>query len=181
METIHAAIPTLVNTLLIYVLLIVSIRTVGRRQTGQLTALDLLIVLLLGSAVETALIGPSPQPTKELFHDPNVSLFAGLVSAGTLLLANRVLGTLLSRSKRLRHLVTGGPLILVHDGQLVQENLRRAGLTEADILHALRMRGFASPKEVSFAVLEPNGEIHALARNTPVRRKAPPSVSLDAS
>lgn len=173
METIRAAAPAALNTLVIYVLLIVGIRTLGRRQTGQLTALDLLIVLLLGSAVETAMIGPAPSGSgsKELFHDPNVSLVAGLISAGTLLLANRFLATLMSRSKRLRHLVVGGPLILVHDGALVHENLRRAGLTEADTLHALRSRGFASPAEVCFAVLEPNGEIHALERHTAVRRK----------
>jgi uncharacterized membrane protein YcaP (DUF421 family) len=170
MDAIRSLLPAFFNTLAIYVLLIVGIRTLGRRQTGQLTALDLLIILLLGSAVETALIGPSPKPSNELFHDPNTSLAAGLVSAGTLLLANATLGRLIRRSKWLRHLIAGGPLLLVHDGQVVQENLRRAGLTEEDLRHALRGRGFAEPSEVRCALLEPNGEIDAVDFSAPPGR-----------
>src|SRR5258708_25939630 len=173
METLRSALPALQNTVIIYVLLIIGIRTLGRRQTGQLTALDLLIVLLLGSAVETSLIGPAKGSAKGLFHDPNVSLLAGIVSASTLLVINRLFGWLMSRSRRMRHLLSGGPLLLVHNGKYVQENLRRAGMTDADMLHALRGSGFAAPEEVCFALLEPNGEIHALERHAPVLRKPP--------
>jgi uncharacterized membrane protein YcaP (DUF421 family) len=176
MEFAWSAFPAFTNTLVIYLLIILGIRTLGRRQTGQLTALDLLIVLLLGSAVETAMIGPAPGPSKELFHDPNVSLAAGLLSAGTLLVANRVLGQLMVRSKRLRHLIVGAPIILVHDGVIVHENMRRAGFTEADAMQALRSRGYSSPEEVCFAVLEPNGEFHAMPRQTLVRRTRRASV-----
>jgi len=170
-ETIRAVLPAFYQTLILYVLLIVGVRTLGRRQTGQLTALDLLIVLLLGSAVETALIGPSPKPTRELFHDPNTSLLAGLVSAGTLLLANYAFGRLLRRNRLLRRLVTGGTLILVHDGNIVPQNLRRAGMTEADLKHALRASGYISPEEARFAVMEINGEIHVLPAGIEIRRK----------
>lgn len=155
-------IPAFVNTLVVYTFLIALLRLAGRRQMGQLTGLDLLIILLLGSAVETALIGPSPAPTRALFHDPNTSLAAGLVSAGTLLLANRLFSMVLRRYRRLRHLVAGGPIILIHNGRLVVSHLRRAGMTEADLFEALREHGYAEIEQIRFAVLESNGEVHVV-------------------
>lgn len=175
MKELAALIPALVNTAIIYILLIAGIRVMGRRQTDQLSALDLLIILLLGSAVETALIGPKPGPSKELFHDPNTSLQAGLVSAATLMIINRLLGNWLRRSKRFRHLISGGTLILVHNGRVVQEHLYRAGMTEANLLQTLRSRGYISPEEAFCAVLEPNGEVHVVPRRVKLHRPESPT------
>lgn len=162
-------VPAFANTLVIYLLLIAGIRIAGRRQMGQLTALDLLVILLLGSAVETSLIGPSPKSPEGLFHDANVSLAAGLLSAATLLLSNRILAAALRSNKRLRHLVVGGPLLLVHDARIVEENMKRAGLTHANLMEAIRGRGYGCVEDIRFAVLEPDGEVHVLPLPTRVR------------
>src|ERR1700720_712131 len=92
-------------TTVIYLFLILGLRLIGRRQLGQLTVLDLVVVLILGSAVETAMI-----------HG-DLSLPAGLVSAGTLMVLNRLVTEIFRRNKRLRHAVGGGPVLLVHDGK----------------------------------------------------------------
>ncbi len=91
----------------IYLFVIGLLRVVGRRQLAQLSALDLIVVLLLGSAVETAMI-----------HG-DVSLAAGLVSAATLLVLNRLLTSVFLRAPRLSQLVNGGPILLVHDGTVI--------------------------------------------------------------
>jgi uncharacterized membrane protein YcaP (DUF421 family) len=142
-------------TALIYLFLIVAIRLVARRQLGQLTVLDLVVVLVLGSSVETAMI-----------HG-NTSLLAGLVSAGTLLALNRLLTWLFLRSARLSHLVNGGPVLLVHDGQVIEEHLRRAGMTSQDLLAALRGRGFDGTTGVGSAVLETDGTVTVCAESEP--------------
>jgi uncharacterized membrane protein YcaP (DUF421 family) len=131
----------------IYLFLITILRLVGRRQLAQLSALDLVVVLLLGSAVETAMI-----------HG-DVSLAAGLVSAAVLLVLNRLLTLVFLRAPRLSHLVNGGPILLVHDGAVIEEHLRRVGLTHPDLDAALRSRGFASSHGVREAVLETDGSI----------------------
>jgi len=134
-------------TAAIYLFLIAGLRLVGRRQLGQLTVLDLVVVLVLGSAVETAMI-----------HG-DTSLPVGLVSAATLLILNRLLSLLLLRSRRFRHLVNGGPTLLVNHGAVLDEHLVRAGMTEADLVEALRARGFAGPQGVRAAVLETDGSV----------------------
>lgn len=140
------------STLAIYVFLILMIRLVGRRMLAQLSAIDFVVIILLGSAVETAMVGAS------------TSLVAGLVAASVLLVSNRILTIVMVRSKRLRHLVVGGPVLLVHGGQILRGRLRRLGFTEANVLEALRERGVEDLTEVSFAVLETDGRINVVRR-----------------
>jgi uncharacterized membrane protein YcaP (DUF421 family) len=135
------------TTACIYLFLIVILRVFGRRQLAQLSVLDFVVVLLLGSAVETAMI-----------HG-DLSLPAGLVSAGTLLVLNRLLTWAFLRSPRLSQLVNGGPILLVHDGRVLDGHLRRVGLTRPDLDASLRGRGYESPADVRAAVLETDGTI----------------------
>src|SRR5260370_33854896 len=104
-------------------------RLIGGRQLAQLSGLDLVVVLLLGSAVETAMI-----------HG-DLSLAAGLVSAATLLVLNRLLTLVFLRIPRLSVLVNGGPILLVHDGTVIEAHLRRGGLRHDHVGAARRARG----------------------------------------
>ncbi len=149
------------HTFCIYLLLILGLRLIGRRQLGQLSAVDLMIILLLGSAVETAMVSG------------NTTLPAGLVSAATLLGTNALLTGVLSRSRRLRHLVQGGPVLLVHNGHLVEEHLRKIGFTAADVMEALRERECAELKEVRFAVMETDGRINVVPMHEKVHHLDP--------
>ena len=164
MATVHAAtsstsVPVLLivagTTATIYLFLIVALRLLGRRQLAQLSALDLIVVLLLGSAVETAMI-----------HG-DLSLPAGLIAAGTLLAVNRLLTLVFLRSPRLSQLVNGGPILLVHDGEVVESHCRRVGLTRPDLDAALRGRGYEDAAEVREAVLETDGTISVVGQAKP--------------
>ncbi|MBV9467814.1 MAG: DUF421 domain-containing protein [Abitibacteriaceae bacterium] len=156
------------HTVAIYLFLVAGLRLLGRRQMGQLTAVDLMIIIVLGSAVETAMVAG------------NTSLEAGLVSAATLLFVNRGLALVLYRSKRLRHLVVGGPVLLVHFGHFVEEHLRRVGLTEADVLEAIRERGEPGIEKVKFAVLEVDGSINVVPfEGVPCEANAPSGTKPD--
>ncbi len=138
------------HTVVVYLFLIFALRVLGRRQMGQLTIVDLAIILVMGSAVETAMVSG------------DTSLIAGLVCTTTLLVSNRLLAFGCLRSKRLRHLVVGGPLLLVHNGHLVEEHLHRVGLSDDDVLEAVRERGEAGIETVRFAVLETDGTINVV-------------------
>lgn len=138
------------NTAAIYLFLIVAIRLFGRRQLGQLSSIDLLVVILLGSAVETAMV------------KSNTSLKAGLVSAITLLVLNRAITLLMLKSRRFSHLVGAGPMLLVHNGHFVEENMKRVGMTKSDVVEAMRGRECSSIKNIKYAVFEPDGEINVV-------------------
>jgi len=149
------------HTLAIYAFLILGLRFIAHRQLTQLTVVDIVIILVLGSAVETSMIAG------------DTALSAGLVSASTLIAADCVITRAILHNRRLRKLLVGGPLLLVHNGQVLEYNLRRAGIALDELMEALREREMASPEEVRFAVLELDGSITAV----PKIRKGPDAVS----
>ncbi len=146
------------QTLVIYVFLVVILGRVGHALMAGLTYFNYLVVALLGSAVETG-----------LYHGSD-ALLPGLTSAATLIAANRATCFLMNRWPRLRRLLVGAPVVLVHDGQFLLANLRRVWLTEQDVETAIRKRGYDSLAVVHLAVMEPNGEIGVVARQP---RKVP--------
>jgi uncharacterized membrane protein YcaP (DUF421 family) len=146
------------HTLVIYFFLIFLMRTIGRRTLGQLSVVDLVIIMVMGSAVETAMV------------NGDTSLQAGLVCAFTLLVANRTLAFFVVRSRRLRKLVVGNPMLLVHNGKFIEDHLRRAGLTEEDVMEALREREENKLDDILFAVLEVDGTINVVPRRAETRR-----------
>ncbi|MEP6756253.1 MAG: YetF domain-containing protein [Chthonomonadales bacterium] len=141
---------TVFQTASIYLFLILSLRFLGRRQLGQLTPFDLITVLILGSAVETAMIGGDTR------------LMTGLVSAATLLICNAFISRLARHHKHFRRLVCGGPLLLVHDGEFINTHLIRAGLTRHEVEEALRQREIDDISTVRFAILEADGEVNVI-------------------
>jgi uncharacterized membrane protein YcaP (DUF421 family) len=160
---VNEVVPVVGHTVAIYVFLVVSFGLLARRrQVTQITFVELAVIMLLGSSVETSMVAG------------DTGLAAGLASAGALLILNRLLAALVTRSPWLRRRILGGPLILVSDGAFVEENLRRAGLTEADVLSAMRERGFAGPEDVRYAVLEVDGSTTVLPSETPRRQVQPP-------
>ena len=152
---------------MIYAFLIVGVRVVGRRQLGQLTVIDLVVILVLGSAVETAMI-----------HG-NTSLAAGLVSVTTLLAVNALLTRVFLRSARRRRGGAGGPLILVRDGRPVEEHLKRAGMSMDDLLEALRGRGYSDTSGIGYAVLETDGTVSVIPASASADQPEPEAEAPD--
>lgn len=140
------------QTLAIYVFLVVTLARLGRSLMAGLSYFNYLVVALLGSAVETGL------------YRGSAGLLAGLVSAATLLLANRGVSFLMCRWPRLRRLLAGGPVVLVHDGRIVWEHLRQVRLSEQDVRAAVRKLGYEGLEEVRLAVMESSGEVAVIAR-----------------
>lgn len=146
------------QTLVIYLFLVIALSRFGRRQAAQVTSIELIILAVLGSSVETAMVNGS------------TSLLAGLISASTLLVGNSVLAQLTRRSKRLRRFLLGGPVLLIHHGRILPHRLARVGLTEADVQAALRQRGYDSLDQIRFAVLEIDGSVGVVPRTKTIHR-----------
>src|SRR5881396_118534 len=102
---------------IVYVFLIVLLRLTGKRQVGQLAPFDLVLLLVLSNAVQNSMNGGDN------------SLVGGLISAATLIAINYTVGFATWRSKKLEALIEGRPEVLIHNGHLNQEVMRRAQLT----------------------------------------------------
>lgn len=119
----------------------------GKRQVGQLTTFDFLLLLLLANAVQNAMTGP------------DTSLAGGLVAAGTLFALNVIIGGIVRRSTKAEHFIEGTPTILIRHGQILNQNLAREGITREDLLRALREHGVETVEDVRAAILEVDGTV----------------------
>ena len=138
------------RTTTIYLTLLVGLRLTGKRQVGQLTPFDLLLLLLLANSVQNAMVGP------------DTTLYGGLIAAATLFVANAVVARLTRESKAMTRIVEGTPTFLIRHGKILEGNLAREGVTEADLLRALREHGVAEVAHVRSAVLEVDGTVSVL-------------------
>ncbi len=140
------------NTIILYLLLIIGISKIGGRLRSQIGFGELLIVALLGSSVETSLIAG------------NVSLVAGLVSMSTLLLTNRLLTTLMHRYPHFRNLILGQPIVLFNRGKLFPRRMQRMGMDEDDLLEGVRLRGYETLEQVKMIILEIDGSMSVIPK-----------------
>ena len=132
---------------IVYFILLVMIRASGKRTMGQLTPFDMLLVVLLGNAVQNALLGK------------DTSVGGGLLLAATLIVLNWIVGLVSARSPRVEAIIEGSPVLLARDGKIYRDVLRRELISRADFDKALREAGCTEVDEIRSAVLETNGHI----------------------
>ena len=144
----------IVRSIVIYIFLIVLLRITGKRQVGQLAPFDLVLLLVLSNAVQNSMNGGDN------------SLVGGMVSAATLVGLNFIVAFATYRFKTVEVLVEGRPQVLIHNGRLYEQALTEARLTRHELDAALRRASCADIEDVRYAVLENNGEITVLARES---------------
>ena len=138
---------------IVYFILLALIRASGKRTMGQFTPFDMLLVVLLGNAVQNALLGQ------------DTSVGGGLLLALTLLILNWLVGLVSARSARMEALVEGVPVLLARDGKVYKDVLRRELISRADFDKAMRESGVEDIEDIRMAVLETNGHITLVTRD----------------
>jgi uncharacterized membrane protein YcaP (DUF421 family) len=134
-----------------YLTLLVLLRISGQRTLSQLTSFDLIITITIGSAFGRVITAR------------DVALVEVLAAFGTLVLLQVLVAWLWERLPRVRAAVTPTPALLYHDGQVVEREMRKAHLREADLLAAVRRNGMGSLDEVRAIVFEGDGSLAVLS------------------
>jgi len=132
---------------IVYIVIVLLMRLTGRRQLGQMTPFDLVLILLIANAVQNAMVGP------------DVTILGGVVAAAALLATDQVFTRLVERVPRARRIFQGEPILLVSDGELLESHLHTSGLTADLVLQACREHGFDDLRQVKVAILEIDGTI----------------------
>jgi uncharacterized membrane protein YcaP (DUF421 family) len=149
----------------VYAVLLAMIRLSGKRTMGQFTPFDMVLIVLLGNAVQNSLLGR------------DTSLVGGLLLAATLISLNWCVAYVTSRSHRAERVVEGVPVVLARDGRLFRSVLRRELVSEDDFNEALRENGQMGLEDVRIALLEANGEISIVRRGDASAGQTVPSDS----
>ena len=156
----HFGIPAwelVLRSVAIYVALLVALRLFGKREVGQFTLYDLVLVLLVANAVQPAVTGPDN------------SLSGGIVIILTLVVVNFGVSRL-DRNPRLQWLFEAAPSVIVRDGKYLADQMRRQGVDEQEVETAMREHGVDDLRTVKLAILEPDGSISIVPKDAKVTR-----------
>lgn len=140
----------LIRTIILYLLIIVGIRLLGKRQIGELEPSELVLALIIADLASVPM------------QDNGIPLLSGVIPIVTLLAVASILSVLTVRSIRFRTLLCGRPSIVVENGAVKERELRRNRFTIDELLEELRGQGYADFQAVKFAVLETNGRLSVL-------------------
>jgi len=136
-----------VRTVILYSVLIFVIRLMGKRQIGQMEPSEFVVTMLVANLASIPM------------QDGGIPLYSGLVPILTVLGMELVLSALSLRSVGFRKLLCGKPVILIENGNILQENLRKTRVTLDELTGHLREKDVLDLRSVQYAILETNGNL----------------------
>ena len=142
-----------IRGVVVYTALLIALRIFGKREVGQFTLYDLVFVLLVANALQPAMTGP------------DTSLVGGLVLIIALVTANAVVN-MLDRVPMIHGLFTPTPSVIIRDGKYIPSEMDREGVTEDEIEMAIREHGLSGAKDAKLAVLESDGTISVVPKES---------------
>lgn len=143
-----------IRAVIIYIAFFIGLRLFGKRELGQFTTFDLVLVLLVANALQPAITGPDQSVT------------GGVIIIAILLLFNRAVAMIRNRWPWFDALIEPPPTVVVHDGQISKVALEKEGLSQTDVEMAIREHGVDKLSDVKMAVLENDGSISVVSKGS---------------
>jgi len=137
----------------VFFALYVLMRVIGRRELSKLEPFDLILLIILGDAVQQGLT------------QDDYSLTGSMLAIVTIAVLQILVSFLNFRFPRLRPVLNGEPIVVVQDGKPIERNLKRERLTLDDLAESARMQGIGSLEEVAWGVLETSGTISFIKKS----------------
>ncbi len=139
-----------IRTVILYVILIITIRIMGKKQVGELEPAELVVVFLLSELASIPM------------QDMNLPLMSSIVPIATLISLEILISVLTLKSRFLRKLFQGRPSILINKGILVEQEMRRQCYNIDEIMEQIRCEGYSDLRDVEYAILENSGKISVI-------------------
>ena len=148
----------IVRPLVVYFFLLLMFRIAGKRELGQMTPFDLVVLLTISNVLQNAMIGPDN------------SLSGGLIGGLTLFVANGLIGRLTLHFPALARLFEGRPTVLIEEGRILTKNLRREVMTRGELERAIRKHDLDPEADLPLikrALLEQDGTVTIIHKSEP--------------
>lgn len=141
---------SIVRTLIFYLLLLLVVRLLGKRQIGEMEPSEIVVTMLLANLASITI------------ENTDMPIWYGVVPVALVFGADLLLSHLTFRSVRIRKLLCGKPVILIDNGKIDERNLRRTRINLDELTMNLRQNGIFDPTTVKYAILETDGQLSTL-------------------
>lgn len=143
-----------IRTLIIYSLVLIAIRLMGKREIGQLQPYELVVTIMIADVASLPM------------QNVSISLFQGVVPILGLLFAQVFVSVISYKSKSINRFISGKPTVLVSKGKIIEENLKKQKYSLETLLEQIRVKGYQSILELDYVVLETSGEVSVLPKTS---------------
>ena len=154
MEEFASYMELMIKCIIVYFVIIFALRLMGKREVGELSVFDVVIYLVMSELLAISIT------------DTHSSIFRSLVPIAVLALMQIAISWILLKSKRIRDLFDGKAVILIRDGCIDQQMMRKERYSIDDLMSQLHGKDLSSPDEVAFAILENNGTLSILPKKS---------------
>lgn len=141
-----------IRTLILYAVVTISVRIMGKRQIGEMQPSELVVAIMISDLASV------PMQAIE------IPLLSGIIPVFTLIVAEVFMAVLSLKSKTARRIITGEPSIIIYNGHINEKELSRQRFNLNDLLEQLRISGYPDLSEVEVAVLETNGQLSIIPK-----------------
>lgn len=141
------------RAIILFAFVFVVIRLMGKRELSQIQPYEFVIILLIADLAS----GP--------MSDRNMTTFYGIVPILALLVMYTILSFLLKTSKKVQNLVSGNPVLLIANGKIIEEEMKKQQYMIEDIMAQIRSRGIFKIQDVAYAILETNGNLSVISKS----------------
>lgn len=142
----------LIRTILLYIVVIISIRLMGKRQISELQPSELVVTLLI-SDIASIPMQNTAQP-----------LLSGFLPIIILVSCELIISTVMVKNTKFRRFVCGKPVVVINDGKIQQYEMKRLRMTTEDLIEQLRQLDIFNISEVAFAIVETNGRMSVMKK-----------------
>lgn len=142
-----------IRTLILFLLVVVVMRIMGKRQIGQLQPFELAVAIMISELAAIPM------------QNTGIPLINGIIPIITLLLAQLLLSLISLKSIKARSIICGKPNILIENGKINEANLRKEMYTLNDLLEQLRIKGTSNIQDIEYAILETNGQLSIIPKS----------------
>lgn len=143
----------IIRTLILFAVVVIGLRLMGKRQIGQLQPYELVIVIMLSALAAIPM------------ENTGVPLISGLIPILTLIVVHVALSVATLKSERARGVICGTPSVLIENGKIVQQELSRLRYNINELMEQLRAKNMPNIADVEFAILETSGQLSVIPKS----------------
>ncbi|MDN5303044.1 MAG: hypothetical protein PWQ60_2558, partial [Thermoanaerobacteraceae bacterium] len=140
------------RSIILFAVSLVLVRFMGKRTIAQLSPFDLIVIIIMGSAIAIPL------------EDDKIKLTYGIIPVVVMSILNYGLSVIITKNRKIENLLQGTSTVLVRDGEVIIRNMKKERITMADLLILLREKNIANINEIEEATIEPNGKLSIIKK-----------------
>lgn len=144
----------MIRTVILYILVVIILRLMGKRQIGELEPFELVIAIMVSELAALPM------------QDVRIPLIHGVIPIVTLLMLQLAITVLEIKSEKAGAIITGTPSIIIKNGEIDIQELRNQRLSYNDLMEELRLNGYFNISDIQYAILETSGQLSIMPKNS---------------